>query len=300
MSLEADDLSRLFSDPALRPPRDRSACLEPEALERARTGSLVRGERDRVVDHLASCPDCAAEVQLLREVAGLAARAAADLAPAAAAGVVIDMASARTRGRRGRSPWAAAGATAATAALAAVLLAVWALGLRQENRRLAGALDEARHQTSAARAAEQRAAEAAARWAVEAEARLAEATARLAARGEPRLNVAILDLEPTEVLRGGEEPAAQRLELPPGAELVTLILHLAGPPPEGPVDLEIIDVRGRVVWRGSGLRRTAYDTYQLAFEPGLLAPGRYRLRLLAPRRRGAVLQEYRVELTGGS
>lgn len=59
----------------------------------------------------------------------------------------------------------------------------------------------------------------------------------------PQIGTPIVDLE---TVRG---PADNIVDVPKGASLVTLILHL--PEPAAHADLELIDAAGRVTWRGT-------------------------------------------------
>jgi anti-sigma factor RsiW len=102
--------------------------------------------------------------------------------------------------------------------------------------------------------------------------------ARTASGMEPQVNTWVGDLRSSgDVVRGGGGTAAET-EVPAGAT-ATLLLA-AGADAGGEREIEITDAGGRVVWQGKGLRlnRESPD-YSLTLPRGFLAAGAYAIRL---------------------
>src|SRR5687767_12428414 len=58
----------LLRDPRLLPPREERGCPPGESWSALVDGTIAAAERETLLDHLASCPDCAIEVRTLREL----------------------------------------------------------------------------------------------------------------------------------------------------------------------------------------------------------------------------------------
>lgn len=101
-------LEELWADPALRPEIDRAGCPSAELLAELASGAAAQAERERLVDHLVECADCAADLRALQALAPWALAAEERLGEVAP-----------VRHTRGRSPrgWAAAAALFAAAGL---------------------------------------------------------------------------------------------------------------------------------------------------------------------------------------
>lgn len=82
MTLGDDDLRRAFADD--RPP-GRDLCPAPEELAELAAGTLGEVRRLALADHLATCGECAGELQALGGLEDWAAASAAAIAPRAAA-----------------------------------------------------------------------------------------------------------------------------------------------------------------------------------------------------------------------
>lgn len=92
---------------------------------------------------------------------------------------------------------------------------------------------------------------------------------------DAELNVPIAMLEPAAFLRGG----GGRAPIPPGA---VLVLTPSQPPADVDHSVEILDMEGKTVWSGHGLRPTARDSFHLRLPRSLLPGSTYRLRVFAP------------------
>jgi anti-sigma factor RsiW len=117
----------------------------------------------------------------------------------------------------------------------------------------------------------------------ELEKRMAEAASQMAElqkapRGldEPRLNTWNGELGLVDVVRGDED---DEIVIPAGV-LATPILPAEKEATSPNRDIEILDAAGKIVWGSSGLRRSS-DTpdYTLTLPPGFLKPGRYTIQL---------------------
>lgn len=92
----------------------------------------------------------------------------------------------------------------------------------------------------------------------------------------PQINTWVGDArEGGDVVRGSNDA----LEVPAGAPAATLILRPTGETQSGR-DIEIADSQGRVVWKAQGLRLDPVSQdYSITFHRGDLAPGEYVIRL---------------------
>ncbi len=274
---DADELARLaeaVSDPLAYPPRRERGCPSPERLAELAAGELAQEEREALADHLMLCPDCVAELRVLRRLEPWSREASAALATAAGA-----------PSRR----WLQAAAAGLAAALLGVVLG-WLLG-RQPLGAVEARLAAAHRDESAAAAkldVERRRGD-------EAERSLAAARERLSRAASPIANVPVLDLAPEGSLRGGEP--SPELTAPAAETPVVLLLAARAHAPADRYALTLRGPDGQLRWRLEGLRPSPYDTFTVVLPAGGLAPGGYRLELLAAR--GAeerVLERYALRL----
>jgi hypothetical protein len=251
MRLSKDGLSLLYQTVTARPPGGSADCLSEELIVRASCGVVSPQEREALARHLPMCSDCAQEYRLLTELPGRV-RDGREI----------------PRSAQGWWPQKLVLAAAACLVLAAAGLSVWVSGLYRENRRL-----------SATVAAGHRAVRDAGRQLSQDAVQLAELRGEIASLEQPRLNTPVIDLDAAGPIRGASAPS-RTLEIPPSADLFTLILNLPPGTPSYPnYSLEIVDRNGAVIWSGNGLRRSAFDTFDVTLTRKLLPPGGYRLRL---------------------
>jgi hypothetical protein len=90
---------------------------------------------------------------------------------------------------------------------------------------------------------------------------------------QPQINTPTPDLRPDEVTRG-ESPEI----LIPANRIVTLLLQPGHDTPAAERDVALLDEDGRTVWQASGLRLDE-TLREFTFTPGLLKPGRYTIQL---------------------
>jgi hypothetical protein len=265
--------ARALTDPALQPPRDARGCPPGERWSELVAGATTGAERDALLDHLATCPDCAAEVRALRQLQGWAREATAALAP-------------QPR-RRPLVPLLVA-ASVALAALSTVCL----IALLQQRARVTAVASE---RNDLARELDAAGSERAAlgRRAAEAEARRAASERAAAALGRPRLNVPILDLEPRDVVRGERAPAPAVAR---SAGSVTLLLHPRRRT-TGPYLVELLAPTGARLWLERGLVEAPDGSLTLSLPTADLPAGVLRLRLSRERAGTAVaVDEFSLRL----
>lgn len=66
MKLNSEELKKLYQQKTARSARPDAECPSPEMLIETASGELSRPERERVVDHMVACSDCAHEYRLIR------------------------------------------------------------------------------------------------------------------------------------------------------------------------------------------------------------------------------------------
>ncbi len=274
------------------------AHLPAEALVAAAFGEPMPPGIDAalVEEHLAACPQCAADLELARTSHALADEEVL-LFPRTAPPAAVPARQAAPAGR-----WRAA---ALAAGLAAVLFAGGWLTNRQaldrmeerlagrtappapaapgggpEEDRTAGLAEENRRlrDEAAARAAGEQAAR------EEADGLRQELARREAPAGggaAPQLNPVIADLFPPggDVVRGGGETGTT-IELPAGAGGATLILNTRGPSAFREHAVELRDAAGKPVWSARGLvTQPDEGPFHLHLPRQVLAPGTYTLEV---------------------
>ncbi|MES1242577.1 MAG: zf-HC2 domain-containing protein [Acidobacteriota bacterium] len=260
--------------------------IPSEALVALAWGEPPEGHDPEVLErHLQSCPDCAADFELVRTSRQLeeddrislfsrpAPRAPAQLAPA-------------------RAPWRSAALAASLAGMVAASGWIWTAG---QARDLEHRLAEVRPAPVATALAPQAPPEDAA-----AREKLAEMSAqvetlrrqteemrgqltRIASAGSagdtgpaPRVNVEVVGLRPAaDVIRGASGEAT---ELPAGASAVAM-LEPAHQETHKNHRIEVVDASGKVVWSGDELHRSEQGDFTVLLPA--LKPGSYTIRLSA-------------------
>jgi hypothetical protein len=323
MKLTNEEMSRLYRRQTARSRAGRAECLSEEAMTRAAEGGLSQSEREVIADHLMACSDCAEEYRILRELKPWAERAAVSAyeresaiksvsAPPGKEARVVP----RQSGLAGRAGWASSARRLAgifsagfqTYAIAAALLVVslacvaWVISLKRENARMAARLNEqlaSRDQASQSLTDARRELEAATRRAEQQQTEIAELRRSVDDLSQPQVNVPITDLEQQANRRGGD--GATTVTAPVGANIFTLILHVADGPSFPDYALEVIDGRGQRLMRARSLRKSQLNTFTVALPRRLLPAGRYRLKLYGLRSGhgevvGEVVAEYQMRL----
>jgi anti-sigma factor RsiW len=256
-----------------------------EALVALAWGEAPEGYDPGVLErHLRSCPECAAELELVRTSRRLEEDDRIALFPGAASRAV-------TPARR-PGAWRTAALAAGLAGMVAASGWIWSAGqARDLEQRLAAVRPAPAATAPAAPAPAAPPEDAAARQ------KLAEMSAqvedlrrqtdemrdqltKIADAGPgaqaPQVNVWVDDLRPTsDVVRGGP---GEVKELPAGIAAVAMLQ-----PTHEEVHkdhrIEVVDAAGKVAWRADGLRRSAADDFAVLLPA--LKPGAYTIRLSA-------------------
>lgn len=267
--------------------------LPPEALVALAYGETPTGIDSALVErHLASCPECAAELELARMSRRLEEEDRIAVFPAPRPRPASDT---------GARTWRAA---ALAASVAGLLVAGGWFQSSQEVRRLSTELAEKPEPAPAPAGSPDPATPPLSGGDSGAQARIAEMEAEmnrmrrdqeeLAKKAEeaaiqiaalenaprglevPRLNTWNGELSGGDVVRGAGD---DEIVIPAGVP-ATPILPAEKEATSPTRDLEILDAAGKVVWRGSGLRRNS-DTpdYTFSLPPDFLKPGRYTIQL---------------------
>ncbi len=256
-----------------------SACPTADVLARAAAGELSASERRALADHLATCASCSEEYRVAVSLGEWARRTSS----------ALDLPGA---GRRAipttRWPMLAAAAALFLVAGLTAALVVWSLWLRNDNTRLAAALDD-----STGRAAAQ-STDTHTREITQAAA-IAELRSLLADARAPALNVPIIDLLPRDASRGASSSTTVRV--PAGARDVAFVITTPSDPAQRDHELEIVGPSGERVWRGAGLLPNAERTFTVTVPRALLPAGVCRLRLLVPGNDGPrTVAEYAIRV----
>ncbi len=305
MKLNSEELRSLYQRETARSNRrSDSECLTEEVLARAVAGELDQAERERIADHLATCSDCAKEYRAAKSIKSWADEKARPIPfPAKANG---HSTLAEPRRRRVYLPYA----IAASLLVLSMALGALLISKSRENQRL---MAEANNRASTHRAettesrrlleettrrAEQ---ESAARRAAEEELAKRDAAAKSAILPKrsvaPEANVPIVDLNPQDAGRGGQNPKAATVQLSPDTDLFTLILNLSGEDSSRNYSLEVTDRNNRTIWTARDLRKSPYNNFTVAMRRRSFPAGEYRLRIYGLRDgRRQLIEEYAIRL----
>lgn len=335
MKLNSEGLRELYQRETARSARHSTGdCLTEDVLARAAAGELNQVERESTADHLAACSDCAKEYRAISSLKSWAEELPAN---AGARPIPLPASNNRTRrpiavkpmlqepGIRSRPPsfyWAHAIAAALlflSFVLGALLISKW-----RENQRLVADANSrqpthsAEDSKSAAALAESRRLleettrrveqESEARRVAEEELARRDAAQKSSGRTKPRsvltqrlapdVNVPIIDLNPQDVGRGVQNPAAATIQLPQDTELFTLILNLRGEDSSSGYSLVVTDRNNRTIWTGRDLRKSPYNNFTVAMRRHSFPAGEYRLKIYGLRDgRRELIEEYAIRLT---
>jgi hypothetical protein len=278
MKLNSEELRSLYQRETARSNR-RSDCLTEEVLARAVARELDQPERERIADHLASCSDCAKEYRAAKSIKSWADE------------------NAGSRHRPFYLPYAIA-----SLLLLSVVLGALLISKLRENQRLVAAAnnhtaESRRLVEESTRRAEQ---ESAARRAAEEELARRDAVAKSAnhpkqSPAPPQANVPIIDLNPQDAGRGGQNSKAATVQLSPDTDLFTLILNLSGEDSSRKYSLQVTDRNNRTIWSTRDLRKSPYNNFTVVMRRRLFPPGEYRLKIYGDRRQ--LIEEYAFRLS---
>jgi hypothetical protein len=305
MKLTEARLKEIWQEQTARSTPRQAECLTEELFERLGAGDATSQERTQAASHMAVCSDCAAEYRVLRSLRPLAEQAEAILAASEGAPGIGQRP--RAVGRADTRPFAFWRSIAAlvsparaTFALAALLLISLALGLwlvllrlgndreiarlnremAERDRALASvkeSLDETRRRLDETirRSEQEKSAGDSKRYEDEI-ARLRQTVTELS---RPQLDAPIVDLDPSDQTRGNTTGDTARIEAPPTANIITLILNLTGQPSHSVYAVEILDSNGKQVWRGQRALKGPDHAVNLTIARRMIPAGRYLIKL---------------------
>jgi hypothetical protein len=319
MRLNSEELRELYQRETTRADRrGQDDCLTEDQLARTVAGELSQSERERTADHLTRCSDCVKEYRAISSLKSWAEEVTKESSASSSPngnGGRIQLTAPPSPIAAGSSFPASRSfsfyfpyAVAAAAVILSLTLAAILISKSRENQRLvaqvsqeqsarsagevrsAESLAEARRlRDESARRAEQ---ESAARRIAEDELVKRDTAARSSGKNlgsarerttdqiaSPDINVSIFDLVPQDGDRGDQDVESTTIDLPPDTDLFTLILNLSGDQSSRNYSLEITDRTNRIIWRGSGLRKSAYNNFSIALRRRSFPQGEYRLKL---------------------
>jgi hypothetical protein len=301
MKLTEARLKEIWQEQTARATPRQAECLTEKMLERLAAEDASSEERNRAASHMAVCSDCVAEYRVLRSLRPFAEQAETILAaPEGAPGIEQRPRAVGRAGAFWRSFATLVSPARSTFALAALLMISLALGLwlfllrqgsdreiarlnremSQRDRALASvkeSLDETRQllDETIRRSGQEKSAGEYKRYQDEI-ARLRQTVTELSL---PQLDAHIEDLYPSGQTRGNTTGDAARIEAPPTANIITLILNTTGQPSYSTYAVEILDSKGKQVWRGQQARRGLDHAVNLTLTRRMIPAGRYLIKL---------------------
>jgi anti-sigma factor RsiW len=104
---------------------------------------------------------------------------------------------------------------------------------------------------------------------------LAQLRAQVKELTAPQINIPVLEVYPQELAQRGTPATANQLQVPPHAQVITLILNSQSKTEARSYSLEILAAQNRVVANSQGLVRHATGDYTVSVPTRLLPSGRY-------------------------
>ena len=326
MKLNSEGLRGLYQRETARATR-RSAtdCLSEDMLARAAAGELDQLQRERTADHIATCSDCANEYRTITSLKPWAEAAAANMGTR-----IMPLTSSNNGQRHSTLQETRIGsrkvsfyfpyAIAAASLILSLALGALLVSKSRENQRLVAESNN-RQATENAKIAEALAQserlleetnrrveqESAARRVAEGELAKRTAADKSSNRNQPPIatnrgiapdvNVPIIDLSPQDAGRGEQNQQATTIQLPPDADLFTLILNLSREDASQSYSLEITDRTNHPIWTSRNLRKSQYNNFSVALRRRSFPPGEYRLKIYGMRDgRRELIEEYAIRL----
>jgi hypothetical protein len=282
---ERADLKALFEELANEEHRREPAHLTSDQLRNYLRGGMTAEEHAQAQDHLVLCRHCAGLLLALGGFAQLEQPTGTVLSDAELASAWEETKAIIERHRAGEPRQAVerrrvlqafrpahAWATAASLLIALLAIGAWSLSLYRENRRLADALGvvpRRRDQPAPAGGVPSIAAY---------EQQVAELRQQVDTLSQPQPNVHVFDLYPADATRSSSSDATT-MNVPPGANLITVILNTAAEHEYRDYSVDVLDQSGTRIWQGERLRKTAFGNFTLMVPRRFLPTGRYRIQL---------------------
>lgn len=113
----------------------------------------------------------------------------------------------------------------------------------------------------------------------QAKGQLAELDHKYGAFLKPQINTWSEQVENRDVVRDGETQAHEIVI--PANRYATPLLEASHDNDKLPREVEIVDGQGNKLWEASGLKATPQGDYRITIPPGFLAPGHYAMKLYA-------------------
>jgi hypothetical protein len=268
--------------------------LAPESLvDYAWDRPLLAGQRELIEQHLAFCRECAEEMEMTRASRSLLAEERDLNKPASTATEIrpfVPPEISPSSVRLWKYTTMAAG-IAGLLALGALLwnsqqhqrqMAQFSETQRTLNERLNSAEAEAQRLRELQKASPSPSSPSPSPPEPEAIARLQQEVTRLQSQlkdlASSGINTPVVEMFPDEFTQRSGSAQQNRLTLPRGARIVTLILNSQNSR-QGSF-IEILDAKNRIVWSAEGLRRNATGDYTLTLPAEILSPGEYALSVI--------------------
>jgi hypothetical protein len=189
-------------------------------------------------------------------------------------------------------------ALAASVLVAVGLATFWGLRLRQDVQQMARQWQAEHARREAAEQHARRLQQQNDALARAYESELAELRSQLAELRQPQWNVPVYDIFSREaLLRSGSASGINDITVPRSVRSFSLTMSGTGHPEYPSYAIELVDGRGHLRWRATGVQRDRYGNFTLTLDRAFLDPGEYWLRLHGQKDgRLQKLAEYRIRL----
>ena len=297
MSNERAELKALLQDLANEEHRREPAHLTADEFLNYLSGDKPPEEYARIQDHLVMCRQCTVLLLAIGGFAELTQPTDTSVSDSEIAAAWERMKAIIGTDRGGR-PLHATGrrrfrdtvapahgwAMAASFLVALVALGTFTLTLYRENRRLSNVAAESPVPAAAGSDIAGYARQ------------VAELRQQVEALSQPQANVLIVDLYPADATRSSSSDVTT-MNVPAGANLITVILNTAAEYEYRDYSVEILDQSSTRIWQGERLRKTAFGNFTLMVPRRFLPAGHYQIQLRGVRGgRATVIEQYVVRI----
>ena len=290
MKLNDEQLRALWQTAA--PVAARGECLSDDFLLRAGADDLTFTEREQLAAHLANCPACVEAWRIARAAFTWAEDTARDLAPQPVTPPVPGW-------RERFADWLSVPSLAMAAALllTTIGLGVWTRALMQERQALQARVHKQQDELAEVPAlreqlnAAQNDGQTTASTLTAENSRLRE---ELVALTQPQLEVPIIDADPVNLTRGSGSSTVTRVEVPPSAQMFTVILHLSQEPASKDLLIEWREAQSKKeLWRRE-VKKGDAPNLTLTLARRNVPAGKYRVVIATAK--GKPLDQFDVEV----
>jgi len=95
----------------------------------------------------------------------------------------------------------------------------------------------------------------------------------------PQINILALDIFPVGMVQRDTNQVGNSIVIPGNVTALTLMLHSQAASDSPTYYIEIVDARGRAVWKSRGLVRQSTNDYTISVPAGYLSPGSYTINI---------------------